>query len=107
MTDAPAPSRFDEPWQADLFALTVALSEAGHFSWADWTRAFGATLKAHGQDRPLDGGQDYYLAWLDTLERQLAASGQAGRDEVQRATAAWRQAYLTTPHGHPVRLHTA
>jgi nitrile hydratase accessory protein len=49
MSAAPAPSQFDDPWQAQIFALTVALSDAGHFSWHDWTVAFGATLKRHGR----------------------------------------------------------
>ncbi|WP_347310604.1 nitrile hydratase accessory protein [Defluviimonas sp. SAOS-178_SWC] len=104
---APAPPRFDEPWQAQLFALTVALSEAGHFSWPDWAQAFGATLKRHGADRALDGEADYYAAWLETLEALLDTGGFAGREEAGRIRAAWEEAYLTTPHGAPVRLRSA
>lgn len=98
------PARFDEPWQAQLFALTVALNEAGHFAWADWTEAFGATLKAHGAGRALDGGADYYAAWLETLEALLDRTGMAARDEARTTKAAWEEAYLSTPHGQPVRL---
>lgn len=98
------PARFDEPWQAQLFALTVALNEAGHFAWSDWAEAFGATLKAHGADRALDGGADYYAAWLETLEALLDRTGLAARDEARMTKAAWQEAYLTTPHGQPVRL---
>ena len=101
---APEPSRFDEPWQAQIFALTVALSEAGQFTWPDWTRAFGATLARHGADRPLDGGANYYNAWLETLETLLAASGAAPAAEVAAVKAAWTRAYLATPHGQPVVL---
>lgn len=95
---------FDEPWQAELFALTVALSEAGHFGWPDWTRAFGATLKRHGAARQLDGGADYYAAWLETLEQLLDAAGTAPEVEVRRMRDRWEAAYLATPHGQPVRL---
>ncbi len=102
MTDLP--KAFDEPWQAQLFALTVALSDAGHFAWRDWTEAFGATLKAHGATRFLDGGEDYWRAWLETLETLLARSGDAARDEAETVRAAWEAAYLATPHGQPVRL---
>ncbi len=98
------PSKFDEPWQAQLFALTVALSEAGHFTWPDWTAAFGAMLKAKGKDRPLDGGADYYAAWLETLEALLDRTGLAGREEAHAMRHAWERAYLTTPHGAPVHL---
>lgn len=102
MTDAPG--RFDEPWQAQLFALTLALSDTGHFRWSDWTEAFGATLRRHGATRELDGGQDYFNAWLETLEHLLDGTGLAGRIEAARLKEAWTAAYLTTPHGQPVRL---
>lgn len=102
MTDGP--SHFDDPWQAQLFALTVALSDAGHFSWPDWTVAFGATLKRHGASRELDGGADYFNAWLETLEGLLNRTGMAASADVSGVKAAWEEAYLTTPHGQPVRL---
>ena len=100
----PAPSKFDEPWQAQLFALTVALNEAGHFGWPDWTRAFGATLKRRGAERAQDGSADYYAAWLETLEALLDASGGAPRTEAAAVKAAWDAAYRSTPHGKPVRI---
>lgn len=98
------PRHFDDPWQAQLFALTVALSDAGHFGWADWTAAFGATLKHHGASRELDGGSDYFNAWLETLEGLLSRTGMAATADVARMKAAWEEAYATTPHGQPVRL---
>lgn len=101
---APSPARFDEPWQAQLFALTVALNEAGHFAWPEWTTAFGATLARRGAARPQDGSADYYAAWLETLEAFLDARGDAPAAEAARVKAAWEAAYLSTPHGHPVRL---
>jgi nitrile hydratase accessory protein len=107
MTTETAPTEtvpFDEPWQAQLFALTVALSEAGHFSWPAWTEAFGAVLKDHGAARPLDGQGDYWNAWLVTLEGMLDRAGSAVRDEVESVRARWEHAYLSTPHGKPVRI---
>lgn len=95
---------FAEPWQAELFALTVALSEAGRFTWGHWTEAFGATLKRHGAARPLDGGADYYAAWLETLETLLDRSGLAPAPEAAAMKARWEAAYRATPHGKPVRL---
>ncbi len=100
----PAPSPFDDPWQAQLFALTVALSEAGHFRWSDWTKAFGATLRRHGADHLLDGSADYYAAWLETLETLLDQSGLAAGAEARSVRLLWEQAYLATPHGQPVHL---
>ena len=101
---APQPSKFDEPWQAQLFALTVALNEAGHFAWPDWAAAFGATLKRRGAERAQDGGADYYAAWLETLEGFLDARGHAPTAEALKAKVAWEAAYLATPHGQPVKI---
>lgn len=100
---APEPA-FSEPWHAQVFALTVTLSEDGLFTWPDWAARFSAMLKAHGVDKDLDGGNDYFTAWLETLEGILAETGQAGRDDAAAMKAAWEEAYLTTPHGAPVHL---
>ena len=35
---------FDEPWQAQAFALAVKLSEQGHFSWKTWARTLAEEL---------------------------------------------------------------
>lgn len=103
MTNRPDPV-FAEPWHAQVFALTVHLNESGRFTWADWTKRFGATLAQHGLNRELDGGDDYFNAWLETLETLLAEDGSAERTEAAQVRAAWEHAYLTTPHGAPVRL---
>lgn len=61
-------------------------------------------MAAHGLNRELDGGDDYFNAWLETLETLLAQTKQAEPDDVNRVRSAWEQAYLTTPHGDPVQL---
>ncbi len=98
---------FTEPWHAQLFAVTVHLHDQGLFAWPDWTVCFGACLKKHGLQKDLDGGNDYFLAWLDALEQMLAKSKTANAPEIEALSSAWREAYLSTPHGHPVRLKTA
>lgn len=108
MTTCPPPIQpdvvFEQPWHAQLFATTVALNEAGRFSWVEWTDAFSTTLKRLGVDRELDGCDDYFLAWLETLETLLVSSGAAERNELDAVFEAWRVAFLSTPHGRPVRL---
>ena len=101
--NAPEPV-FEAPWHAQVFALTVHLNEAGHFAWSDWATRFGATLKRHGLSKDLNGGDDYFTAWLDTLETYLAETGSAPTDDVNKTRDAWGQAYLSTPHGAPVSL---
>lgn len=105
MTRASPPEPvFEAPWHAQVFALTVGLNEAGMFAWPDWTKRFSATLARHGQGRDLNGGEDYFIAWLETLELFLSDLGHTGPEEVTRLRDAWRAAYLSTPHGEPVRL---
>ncbi|MBV1897121.1 MAG: nitrile hydratase accessory protein [Rhodobacteraceae bacterium] len=103
MTGPPEPA-FSEPWHAQVFALTVVLNESGHFIWSDWAARFSQTLARHGLDKELDGGEDYFNAWLETLEAMLADSAQAVPDDVERLRSDWERAYLSTPHGEPVRL---
>ncbi|MGV6847065.1 MAG: nitrile hydratase accessory protein [Marinibacterium sp.] len=104
MTSRPPDPVFGEPWHAQVFALTVHLCDRGLFTWPDWTQRFGATLGAHGLSRDLDGGDDYFAAWLETLESLLVDMEAAPAAEVAALTSAWRSAYLATPHGKPVRL---
>lgn len=100
---APEPA-FLEPWHAQVFALTVHLNEAGCFTWAQWVERFSATLRRHGLARDLDGGADYFAAWLETLEAILAEAGNASSREVELTRRDWEDAYLSTPHGEPVHL---
>ncbi|WP_299663685.1 nitrile hydratase accessory protein [uncultured Ruegeria sp.] len=100
---APEPV-FVEPWHAQVFAVTVALNEAGRFAWSDWTERFSITLKRHGLSRELDGGEDYFTAWLETLEALLIELGEASPDRISALRNAWEEAYLTTSHGKPIRL---
>lgn len=105
MNTRPEPA-FEAPWHAQVFALTVAMNEAGHFAWGEWAEAFGATLKAHGLDKELDGGEDYFNAWLDALEEMLVTRGAADAGVMAEMRTAWENAYLSTPHGAPVTLST-
>jgi len=104
MSDAAPEPVFQEPWHAQLFALTVQLNETGRFTWPDWAVRFGATLAAHGLTRDLDGGDDYFNAWLETLQILLAEDGAVPPAEADRVHHDWKQAYLNTTHGAPVTL---
>ncbi len=100
---APEPV-FAAPWHAQAFALTVHLHARGAFSWPDWAKTFGAVLAEHGLRRDLDGGDDYFLAWVEALERICARCDLAEAAALAELKAAWIEAYLATPHGAPVHL---
>ncbi|MCH2250496.1 MAG: nitrile hydratase accessory protein [Cognatishimia sp.] len=95
---------FEAPWHAELFALTVAMNEAGHFAWAEWAEVFSEQLKHDGVSRELNGGDDYFNAWLTALETLLTAQGIAEAALLADLKQAWTEAYLATPHGQPVRI---
>ena len=94
------PKPFDAPWHGQAFALTVALNEADHFTWKEWTETLSAALKA--ENRPLDGSDDYYTAWVSALETMLKEKGIADAGLIADMKASWTTAFLATPHGQPV-----
>lgn len=95
---------FEAPWHAQAFGLTVALNEAGYFAWTDWADRFSATLARRGLERDLNGGDDYFACWLETLEALATEKGWAEAAKLAQLRDAWEAAYLRTPHGAPVRL---
>jgi nitrile hydratase accessory protein len=92
---------FAAPWQAQAFALAVALHARGVFTWPEWAAALSAEIRAHGGD---DDGGRYYEFWLHALEDLLIAKGQASHPEVDDLAAAWARAAAATPHGRPITL---
>ena len=110
-TDLPAPAAaattFEAPWQAHVFALTVALHGARLFTWPEWATSFAAQLGAGSAadgERP-DGVNDgYFRAWASSLQRMLVERGVATADAVAELEAAWHAAAARTPHGQPIAL---
>jgi nitrile hydratase accessory protein len=95
---------FAEPWQAQAFALTVRLSEQGHFTWKEWAAALAHELQAAANRGEPDDGSRYYEHWLAALERLVAAKGLADPSALVTRKEAWTDAYRRTPHGRPVEL---
>ncbi len=95
---------FDEPWQAQAFALAVTLSEQGHFTWKEWAAALAHELQAAANRGEPDDGSRYYEHWLAALERLVTAKGLADPTALVARKEAWTDAYRNTPHGRPVAL---
>ena len=68
---------FAEPWQAQAFALTVKLSEQGHFTWKEWASTLAQELQGAANRGEPDDGTRYYEHWLAALERLVTAKGLA------------------------------
>jgi nitrile hydratase accessory protein len=95
---------FSAPWQAQAFAMTLALHERGLFTWSEWAQALSqAIARAQAEGDP-DLGDTYYRHWLDALETLLQAKGLARAETLHALEHAWEDAAERTPHGQPVEL---
>lgn len=95
---------FEKPWQAQVFALAVKLSEQGHFSWKTWAQALADELAAATARGEPDDGSRYYHHWVTALERLVTERGLTDGTTLFERKEAWTDAYRHTPHGQPVEL---
>jgi nitrile hydratase accessory protein len=95
---------FREPWEAQAFAMTLALHARGLFTWPEWAATLGAEIKRAQAAGDPDTGETYYRHWLAALERIVAAKGLADARSLGRYREAWAHAAARTPHGTPIEL---
>jgi nitrile hydratase accessory protein len=98
---------FREPWEAQAFAMTVAVQERGLFSWGEWAVALGDEIKRAQAAGDPDTGETYYQHWLAALERIVADKGVIDAAALARYHDAWDRAADRTPHGEPIVLQPA
>jgi nitrile hydratase accessory protein len=95
---------FREPWEAQAFAIALALHERGLFTWSEWAATIADEIKRAQAAGDPDTGQTYYRHWLNTLERLVAEKGVTDRNTLARYRDAWDHAADRTPHGKPIEL---
>src|SRR6516164_1217005 len=95
---------FREPWEAQVFAMTLALHERGVFTWKEWAAALADEIKRAQAAGDPDTGETYYLHWLNTLEKLVADKGVTTQNALHRYRHAWDHACDRTPHGQPIEL---
>lgn len=95
---------FREPWEAQAFAMALALQRRGLFTWSEWAGALGEEIKRAQRAGDPDTGETYYRHWLATLERLVAEKGVASKETLERYRDAWDHAADRTPHGTPIEL---
>ena len=95
---------FREPWQAQAFAMTLALHQRKLFSWPEWAATLGDEIKKAQAAGDPDTGETYYMHWHNALERIVADKGVADPATLARYHDAWDHAADRTPHGQPIEL---
>ena len=95
---------FREPWEAQAFAMALALRGRGLFTWTEWAAALADEIKRAQAKGDPDTGETYYRHWLATLEGLIAAKGVASSETQHRYREAWDHAADRTPHGLPIEL---
>jgi nitrile hydratase accessory protein len=95
---------FREPWEAQAFAMTLALYERGLFTWPEWAATLADEIKKAQAAGDPDTGETYYQHWLNALERMVAHKGVTDPATLKRYHDAWDRACDRTPHGHPIEF---
>ncbi|MFC7052539.1 nitrile hydratase accessory protein [Hansschlegelia quercus] len=72
---APDGLAFEQPWEAQAFALTLALSERGVFTLEEFQQSLISRIGAYEATACIVGGEDYYTRWIEALQDLLAERG--------------------------------
>jgi nitrile hydratase accessory protein len=84
---------FAEPWENRVFGLTMALHEAGAFSWDDFRSRLIDEIHHAAEDAE---GQGYWQAWRCALESLVHERGFCAPGELDART----RTLAARPPGH-------
>lgn len=96
---------FKAPWEAQAFAMTLALHERGLFTWSEWAAALTQAIRDAQAAGDPDTGDTYYHHWLVALERITTEKGLVTDSMLAQRMHEWEEAARRTPHGKPIELH--
>lgn len=95
---------FDEPWQAQALAMADNLIKQKIFGASEWSEHLGNLLRQAEENQQPDNSDTYYRCVIVAIENMLSERDCISKSEMKHREQAWRQAYLNTPHGMPVKL---
>lgn len=95
---------FKEPWEAQAFAMTLALHERGVFTWSEWAGVLTQAIRDAQAAGDPDTGENYYRHWLVALERITTDKGLVRGTMLAVRKQEWVDAAHRTPHGQPIAL---
>ena len=86
---------FNEPWEAQAFAMAINLHQKGLFTWEEWAAAL--TSEIHGGTE-----REYYNHWLAALEKLATSKNLTSIEAIETRKKEWHAAAARTPHGEPI-----
>jgi len=92
---------FNEPWEAQAFALVIGLYEKDVFTWNEWAEVLSTAIHSDNDCTP------YYELWLKALETIVKQKALTSDDELHVRKTEWQAALKVTPHGQPIELQNA
>ena len=95
---------FAEAWQAEALAIADTLVQNGLFSATAWSTALGEALQQAEASGASDDQETYYGCVLSALESLIATHSAIDEQALSGMRRNWEEAYLSTPHGQPVKL---
>lgn len=98
---------FKAPWEAQAFAMTLALYERQFFTWAEWASTLSQAIRDAQMAGDPDTGETYYEHWLVALERITTSKGLVTDKLLVQRKKEWEDAAARTPHGQPIELQRA
>ena len=98
---------FNAPWEAQAFAMAVALHARGVFTWSEWASTLAGVIAEVAARGEPDSGEHYYSHWLTALERITVRAGLVADNELAARRGEWEEAAQRTPHGEPIELRAA
>ena len=95
---------FEQPWHAEVFALTVHLSEINLFSWSEWTESLSKQISEVKLRGGIYSSDDYYDLWLQALIELISMKGITDAKTILHMQNLWTDAYMNSAHHGPVNL---
>ena len=94
---------FQKPWHAQIFAITVSLSENKVFEWCEFSDFLAHEIKMDN-NQTRNGSDDYFYSWVKALEKLLIKKKITSFTRMDEIKNLWSSAFLNTPHGKPVKI---
>ena len=95
---------FEKPWHGQIFAITISLSENKVFEWREFSKALSEQIKMDKTEKK-NGSDDYFFSWTKALENLMIKKNFVDQPNLNIIKQKWKDAFLTTPHGHPVKIN--